>query len=637
MSLKSTVKQHMVKKQTLAYEERLSVWKRPYSLRVQEIEDKPEDVLCTDGCCDEQCVVILNYESMKQLSSKEMLKLKKSKFIICHHGDGVLSEHAVNVIGKAFAENQEAIVVYGDEDVREKDGEREQPWFKPEWSPTTYLNYFYFGSVVAIRSEEFLWSYQPDISIYELCNKVLRKCNAFEKRTDKRKVVHVSKILFHALRKDMYEIYREKTYGGDVSEKTNCFVSIIIPSKDNREVLNRCIDSIIETVPRGMCEIIVVDNGSEDKEKEAIAEMLSLKLIRTTYLYEPMEFNFSKMCNIGVAKAKGELVLLLNDDLTCENNGWLEKMCSYTVSSYVGAVGMKLYYPESNRIQHAGIVNIAPGPVHKLQYLTDDMDYYYGTNTKDHNVIAVTGAALMVRRSVWEEIGGLCEELKVAFNDVDFCYTLWEKGYYNVVVGEKHLYHHESLSRGRDEEEGKLKRLIEERTLLYNRHPQLENYDPFYSSKLNSRWLDIKIRSAIGLEEEVVPFNVGKNLERGLPKNVMEDECLNLSVELAKEDTEYIVISGYGVVTGSNNACFQKSLLLKREEECYRIPTTECYRPDIEENMPDQVCVALSGFCVKIPKRLVAVGEYQIGMLAEDRTSRLKLVNWSKRYITRKE
>lgn len=632
MGLKNAVKQHMVNKHTLEYEKRLSAKKRPYSQWIVEKEEKEGTSKLPEDCN----AAILSFEGMKHLSSKEMLKVKKSKFVICHQDKGVLSEQAVRIIGNVFLNSDDAVVVYGDEDVREKDEERKMPWYKPDWSPTTYCNYFYFGSVIAIRSEEFLWSYQPDISIYELCNKVLYKCGAFGKRPEAEKVVHVPQILFHAAKASLYEEYKQVRYDVEPPTDKNTFVSIIIPSKNNREVLNRCVDSVIETVPRGMCEIIVVDNGSEEKEKEAISEMLSLKLIRTTYIYEPMEFNFSKMCNLGVSKAKGDIVLLLNDDLSCINNDWFEKMRSYVMLSYVGAVGIKLHYPDSDRIQHAGIVNVKPGPVHKLQYLVDQEDYYYGTNTKDHNVIAVTGAALMVRRDVWNEIKGLDEELEVAFNDVDFCYTLWEKGYYNVVVEKAFLYHHESLSRGRDEEEGKLKRLIAERNLLYKRHPELEGWDPFYSAELNNRWLDVKIRPALG-NEEAVQIVEGKTLEKGLPKNVTEDECLSLAIELAREDAENIIISGYGVVLGSNNACFQKSLLLQNGGTTYRIPIEEYYRPDIEENMPDQICVALSGFCVKIPRKLLPDGEYRIGMMAEDRTSRLKLINWSKRYITRKE
>lgn len=628
MGLKQTVKQHMVHKQTLEYEKRLAWWKHSYSDWISDVE-RDEEI------SDEACKVpVFTFSNLEQLSSKEMLKIKKSQFVVFYNDKGTLHQGAVSIIADAFVNHPDAVVIYGDEDVWKKGDERRDVWYKPEWSPVTYQNFFYFGSVVAFRSEEFLWSYQPGIKIHELCTKVLKKCGAFGKRTEETKVVHIPRILFHAAADGLYEEYRELRMesAGNIGKKE--FVSIVIPSKDNREVLNRCIDSLMDSIPVADCEIIVVDNGSEEKEREAIAEMLSLKLVRTTYLYEPMEFNFSKMCNMGISKAKGSTILLLNDDLTCINNGWFEKMYAYIRLPYVGAVGCKLYYPDSNIIQHAGITNVLPGPVHKLQYLKDEGDYYYGRNRVDHNVIAVTGACLMIRREALEETGGFCEELDVAFNDVDLCYSLWEKGYYNVIVQDAFLYHHESLSRGRDEDEAKLKRLIKERDLLYARHPGLEGADPFYPKGLNKRWLDVRIRPAYGHEEKEQIIEDGKLIEKGLPKNVSEDECLSFAVELAKEDGVNVVCGGYGVVLGSNNACFLKSILLQGAEECYRVALSDLYRPDIEENLLDQVCVALSGFYVKIPKDMLPIGEYRIGMLAEDKTSRLKLVNWSKRYIT---
>jgi len=222
----------------------------------------------------------------------------------------------------------------------------------------------------------------------------------------------------------------------------------------------------------------------------------------------------------------------------------------------------------------------------------------------------------------------------VAFNDVDLCYSLWEKGYYNVVVQDAFLYHHESLSRGRDEDESKLKRLIKERNLLYIRHPELEGADPFYPKGLNRRWLDVRIRPAYGAEEQEQSVKDGKKIGNGLPTKVIEDECLSFAIELAKDDGKNIVCAGYCTVLGSNNACFDKELLFRKEKDCYRIPLLDLYRADVEENLPDQECVGLSGYFVKIPKDLIAPGEYRIGMLAADKTSRLKLVNWSKRYIT---
>lgn len=194
----------------------------------------------------------------------------------------------------------------------------------------------------------------------------------------------------------------------------------------------------------------MVDNGSNDYNR-AKAELLVKahnELGSARYHYEPMDFNFSRMCNIGASMADGDFLLFLNDDIEIRKSGWLERMTDKVRLPYVGAVGMKLLYPNSDIIQHAGVMNVRVGPYHKLQYCHNDEEHYFGFNKGVRNVLAVTGACLMVRRNVFEEVGGFdAEHFAVAFNDIDLCYKIYEKGYYNVVLNNIYLYHHESLSR----------------------------------------------------------------------------------------------------------------------------------------------------------------------------------------------
>ena len=129
---------------------------------------------------------------------------------------------------------------------------------------------------------------------------------------------------------------------------------------------------------------------------------------------------------------------------------WLIRLVLKAVLPRAGAVGAKLLYPDSATIQHAGITNLRVGPAHKLQFLSDDEEHYYGRNRGVHNMIGATGACLMMRKKVFEEAGGFFEGLAVAFNDVDLCYTIYENGYYNIERNDVVLYHHESLSRGKE-------------------------------------------------------------------------------------------------------------------------------------------------------------------------------------------
>lgn len=163
--------------------------------------------------------------------------------------------------------------------------------------------------------------------------------------------------------------------------KEDAKVSIIIPSKDNYKMLKRCIESL-------------ADNGSNEtnhQEYEKLSEQFGMK-----YLYRPMQFNFSKMCNMGAREASGKFLLFLNDDIEIIDGKWLTRMTGHAQLDHVGAVGVKLLYPNSDRIQHAGVINITSGPVHCFGNYSDKDSYYYGRNKLDYNFLAVTAACLMV-------------------------------------------------------------------------------------------------------------------------------------------------------------------------------------------------------------------------------------------------
>lgn len=529
----------------------------------------------------------------------------------------------------------EICVVYGDEDVETAPGQYENPWLKPCWSPDTYLWKDYLGEAVAVRK-----------SFYEKAEEksrdgLLKAAGGFTKGCQS--IAHINGILFHR-KTDWFtgetnsSMTREKTAGGqtdcrDAKKQGMPYISVIIPSKDNAVVLKKCLDTLKKTAADISYEVLLVDNGSGEAVKKKIEEMTA-DAPDILYIYEPMEFNFSKMCNLGAERAKGSLLLFLNDDIEATHTGWLSDMAKLAERPHVGAVGCKLLYPDTDKIQHAGITNLPMGPVHKLQFLRDNKCYYDNRNRGIWNVSAVTAACLMVRREVFEEAGGFCESMQVAFNDVDFCFILLEKGYYNAVCNHIHLLHHESMSRGADESEEKLKRLHRERTMLYDRHPGLNGKDPFYHDWLNRTGLDTRIQPAYRSGREIADVQAAKEVakesnEAYVLKNARKDRCLLVRIEAA--DATHI--SGYGVVLGSDNACFNGKLLLERkgrQPAVYELDFTEQYRQDLQENMPDQKNVALCGFHVNIAEPLPE-GEYRIGMLATDKISGSSLMNYSNR------
>ncbi len=594
--------------------------------------------------------------------------------------EGEISNIALSLICRQFSDHKNTILIYGDEDIKENDV-REEPWFKPDWSPDRFLSSFYFGGIVAVRKDALRDAYavcrEKGIlnnnsygnleKTYFLLFELLKMHHAFEKRHEKSQmpVCHIPQVLFHSKKNGYDQIKGHNLPDVAMSEMKkaeNQLISIIIPSKDNVDVLFNCLDSLIErTAANHRYEIILIDNGSKEENQDRIRnkiEELGLKTANSKagfqkirYLYEVMEFNFSRMCNLGAEAAEGRILLFLNDDMEIIASNWLDLMAEKAVLPYAGAVGAKLLYPESDKIQHAGITNLRVGPAHKLQFLSDEKVHYFGMNRGVHNMLAVTGACLMVKREVFWEAGGFCEDLAVAFNDVDLCYTIYEKGYYNIVRNDVVLYHHESLSRGKDgESEKKQLRLLKEKDVLYERHQDIYGKDPFYHPYLTTDMLESEYSPCYRYQVTLDMSWSFVEKDSGSLKNAREDQCLVVGMECAMdiykwqygvspekgkvkvrpEDMGYY-FQGYSFVIGSDNACYKKKLLLKNQEngQVWLIPVEDRYRQDIKINLKDQVHVDLTGFAGKMRKREIPAGVYQFGMLALDTCSRQKLVNWS--------
>lgn len=641
MNLKKIVRRQLEKRLDRKYEKELKRRKLDYTSWLAELESKQKGMPYGKGAAAD------------------------TDFTLLVFGKGTVAAGAKERIAAFFAKYPETALLYGDEDVKTEKGVCGNPWLKPDWSPDAYLCRDYLGSVVAVRKQLFDKLTEQEKQEEGLCHDRLTELAGGFKRGCK-SIGHLREIIFH--REEVWQLPGEgragrrpesaqeaQEFAGGAQESAretqDCFcqaaeekpmVSVIIPSKDNVSVLKQCLTTLCKTAQGIDYEIIIVDNGSckhtrdsVSKEVEKINQDLTKQgpLKGAYYLYEPMEFNFSRMCNMGAERAKGNLLLFLNDDIEAVEQGWFEEMAAKALEPWAGAVGIKLWYPDSDRIQHAGVVNISLGPVHKLQFLKDNKRYYDGRNIGVWNALAVTGACFMLRKTVFDEAGGFAENIQVAFNDVDLCFTLYEMGLHNVVVNTRHMLHHESLSRGNDETEEKQKRLLRERNLLYGRHPGLEGKDPYYHPWLNCNRLDTTIRPAFE-EGRTIPDTRDYKLLGSL-QGARRDDCLRLAFELT---TAYRT-QGYAVVLGSDNACFEKELLFKEKHgsnKLYRFAFTGQYRSDLEENMPDQKNIALSGFKVDFARSLPP-GEYRIGAMATDKISGLTIVNWVNHTLTVQE
>lgn len=687
MGIKELVKQALAEKENRKYQKRLEEIRVTYTDWVTRIES-------------ERSVG----QQSEQAGNREKSGQAEHDFVVICASKGILGKNAIEDIERYFIRNPEVQLLYGDEDVwpgcsRGADArtERRSPWFKPDWSPDLLDSRLYFGSLTILRKELFqkvmahydayypgqgltMFRQRMDGADYEVSDlaayeKWIHRCvglaGAYEKGSTA--VGHISGILFHsedeneqakfleesAWRKECKEervldFRKSRMIGGPV-------VSVVIPSKDHPEMLEKCIrgcqlagsmgqqDGQMNRKTAGKelpMEYLVVDNGSSPENRakaEKLVEQLKESGLTVRYLYCPMDFNFSRMCNLGAGQAKGQFLLFLNDDVELCLPGCIEEMAALSDRFFTGAVGLKLLYPDSALIQHAGITNLPMGPVHKLQFLNDNECYYYNYNRGAVNVLAVTAACLMVEKDKFLEAGGFAEELQVAFNDVALCFRLHELGYWNVCVNDRHAYHHESLSRGADESAPKLERLLRERDKLYYYHPQLAGVDPYYSVHLSREGLDTRIRPAYVTAGNRLQRTQGPLKKFSHWSDCHQDSCLMVTIEDSREEK----IQGYGVVLGDNNACYEIQLLFKesssdvtedtknlnmKDADIYVIRLVGQYRPDLEDNMPDQKNVALSGFTVRLEKGALPMGRYRLGLTARNTVTGHRLINWSNRY-----
>ena len=265
-------------------------------------------------------------------------------------------------------------------------------------------------------------------------------------------------------------------------------VSVLIPNKDHTADLDRCLTSLYQNAGYDNFEVLVIENNSTDPATEAYYQTLPERFAHCRVVRYQGAFNFSAINNFGAQFAKGEHLLLLNNDIEILSGDFLRELLSYSQRPDVGAVGAKLYYPDDT-IQHAGVlmgINGSAGHSHKSYPRTAVGDLYRLVTTQ--NYMAVTGACLMTKASLYHAAGGLDEEqFAVAYNDVDYCLKLWQQGLHNVYTPRAEAYHYESKSRGLDTLSENAQRYEREKANFYAKYKQyIDNYDPYYNPHFNN-------------------------------------------------------------------------------------------------------------------------------------------------------
>lgn len=451
------------------------------------------------------------------------IEMASGDYLALFDHDDLLSPNALFEVASAI-EKEKADVIYTDEDKVTSDlKEHFQPHFKPDFNPDLLCanNYICHLFVVKRSLALKLGGQDPAYDGAQDYDFIFRCTENAEK------IVHVAKILYHwrVHQASTADNPSSKLYAFDAGKRAieahlarigakaevshtkdlgfyrvkyqvqgNPMVSIVIPNKDEKETLKKCLESIWKKTSYPNYEIILVENNSTTQEiRDYYKELDGKKRVRVVYWDK--EFNYSAINNFGISYAKGEYILCLNNDITVISPDWLEELLANCQRPEVGIVGARLYYPD-NTIQHAGIVLGMGGCAGSLFVgLARSRGGYLHKAALQQDLSAVTAACFMVKKEVFEKVGGFEEKLAVAFNDVDFCLKVRHAGYLVVYDPYAELYHHESKTRGYENTEAKKRRFQEE--IEYMRCHWMPDIlrDPYYNENLSLKASDYSLRS----------------------------------------------------------------------------------------------------------------------------------------------
>lgn len=456
-------------------------------------------------------------------NSQEALSLTTGEFVGFLDHDDTLAPFALYEVAKILNQEPDVDFVYSDEDKITEQGKRYDPFFKPDWSPDYFLSCNYLCHLSVIRA-----GFVKEIGGFRLGVEGSQDYDLFLRATERsRKIFHIPKVLYHwragatsaagstsakpyayaAAQRAIGEAISRRGIKASVDHIPPGFyrvkyelvgrpkISIIISTKDQVGILRKCIEAVLAKTRYDNFEIIIVDNQSGEHGILDFYRELTEANKRVRVLEYNKPFNFSAINNYAVANLNTDFCLFLNNDTEVISQEWLTAMLELAQRKNVGAVGAKLYYFD-NTVQHAGVV-IGLGGIagHPHRFSPRSSPGYMGRLSVIQDVSAVTAACMMVRQEVFREIGGFDEALAVAFNDVDFCLRLRERGYLVVYTPYAELYHYESKSRGSDDTPERRERFSKEIELMRTRWKHiLDSGDPYYNPNLTLDRGDLSLK-----------------------------------------------------------------------------------------------------------------------------------------------
>lgn len=457
-------------------------------------------------------------------NTNEALKMADGDFVVLTDHDDLLSPEALYQCAKAVQKEPQTDVIYSDEDKVDMSGKKFfEPHFKSDYNIDLLCTMNYICHLFVVRKDV-----MERAGLFESCYDGAQDHDFILRCTEKAEhIVHIPKVLYHwrCHAQSTSENPESKLYAfengckavkahydrigipAEVEQgpfygmyrthylwKEQPLVSILIPNKDHAADLKKCMDSIEEKSTYRNFEFIIVENNSTEEETFAYYKEIE-KRDNVRVLYYKEDFNYSRINNFGAKEANGDYVLLLNNDTEMIEPDSIKEMLDVCMRPDVGIVGAKLLY-EDNTIQHAGVI-IGFGGVAGHAFIGQDRDDngYFSRIISVQNLSAVTAACLMVRRSVFDEVEGLNEEFKVAFNDIDFCLKVRKAGYLVVYNPYAQFYHYESKSRGQEDSADKVARFQQEIGLFGERWGELlEHGDPYYNPNLTLDKADFSLK-----------------------------------------------------------------------------------------------------------------------------------------------
>jgi glycosyltransferase involved in cell wall biosynthesis len=447
-------------------------------------------------------------------ASNSALALVSSDWVALLDHDDLLAPHALYFVAKEIIRHPEARLIYSDEDKIDARGHRQDPYFKCDIN----IDLFYSHNMICHlgvfqkRLLDEIGGFRVGFEgaqDYDLALRCLERIGV-------ESIVHIPRVLYHwrvhaastaasgeakpyallAGERALNEHFERRGIDGSVEAtpigyraryrlpEKRPLVSLIIPTRNGFNLMKQCIDSILEKTTYTRYEIIVIDNGSDEKVTlEYLQSLNAAENIRV--IRDERPFNYSALNNMAVSIANGEIVGLINNDIEVISETWLEETVSLAIQPGVGAVGAKLLYPDG-KVQHAGVITGIGGVAgHAHKFFTRDSYGYFSRNAVISSFSAVTAACLIIRKAIYQQVGGLNEvDLTIAFNDVDFCLRVRKAGYRNVWTPYAELFHHESATRGSENNPEKVARFNREIFYMQSRWGDSLNRDPAYSPNL---------------------------------------------------------------------------------------------------------------------------------------------------------